>query len=129
MADDARPLPSGWVRQFDDKNKRTFYVDTKANPPRSIWTHPADEVSQNGSTSYAPPVDAPPNSRTSVNEKGHHAHAKDSEVRHHAASGRKKGLGEKLTDKLTGTTKSERDEKKRQQREAVRLHYLFRGLN
>lgn len=35
---------------------RHFYVDTKANPPRSIWTHPADEPGQ----SYAPPSGPPP---------------------------------------------------------------------
>ncbi|KAF9518453.1 hypothetical protein BS47DRAFT_300025 [Hydnum rufescens UP504] len=36
---DARPLPPGWIEQFD--SKAWFYVDTRASPPRSSWHHPA----------------------------------------------------------------------------------------
>ncbi|KAF7306801.1 C2H2-type domain-containing protein [Mycena indigotica] len=34
-----RPLPKGWIEQKDPNTGHTFYVDTGANPPRSIWVH------------------------------------------------------------------------------------------
>ena len=43
MEDEGRPLPPGWVRQFDTKEGHQFFVDTTANPPRSIWHHPYDD--------------------------------------------------------------------------------------
>ncbi|CAI6335189.1 unnamed protein product [Periconia digitata] len=43
MEDLARPLPDGWVRSFDPEEQHQFFVDTKADPPRSIWTHPYDD--------------------------------------------------------------------------------------
>lgn len=43
MEDENRPLPPGWIRQFDPKEQHQFFVDTKANPPRSIWIHPYDD--------------------------------------------------------------------------------------
>jgi len=38
-----RELPPGWVKQFDRKSERSYYVDTMAKPPRSIWVHPFDD--------------------------------------------------------------------------------------
>lgn len=43
MEDEGRPLPPGWVRQFDAKEAHQFFVDTNVNPPRSIWHHPYDD--------------------------------------------------------------------------------------
>jgi hypothetical protein len=43
MEDEQRPLPEGWVRQYDEKSDHQFFMDTKANPPRSIWHHPYDD--------------------------------------------------------------------------------------
>lgn len=43
MEDEARPLPDGWVRQYDGSHGHQFFVDTRANPPRSIWHHPYDD--------------------------------------------------------------------------------------
>lgn len=43
MEDESRPLPHGWVRQFDPKSEHQFFVDTNAKPPRSIWHHPYDD--------------------------------------------------------------------------------------
>ncbi|GAA5924439.1 hypothetical protein JCM1841_001700 [Sporobolomyces salmonicolor] len=60
---DARPLPHGWIEQFDESHQRYFWVDTSANPPRSIWTHPLDDpVYQKSqhSSGYAPPSGPPP---------------------------------------------------------------------
>jgi hypothetical protein len=43
MEDELRPLPPGWVRQFDAKSQHQFFVDTSKDPPRSIWHHPYDD--------------------------------------------------------------------------------------
>ncbi|CAE6519393.1 unnamed protein product [Rhizoctonia solani] len=60
---DGRPLPPGFVTQFDTRQViplligqlpfpiRTlynawFYINTQANPPRSQWLHPADHADQ-----------------------------------------------------------------------------------
>lgn len=43
MEDEARTLPAGWVRQYDSQNEHQFFVDTRADPPRSIWHHPFDD--------------------------------------------------------------------------------------
>jgi hypothetical protein len=43
MEDEQRPLPEGWVRQYDGESNHQFFVDTKASPPRSIWHHPYDD--------------------------------------------------------------------------------------
>jgi len=36
-------LPPGWTKQHDAQSNRDFYVDTLAEPPRSIWTHPYED--------------------------------------------------------------------------------------
>ncbi|KAF9787332.1 hypothetical protein BJ322DRAFT_1210219 [Thelephora terrestris] len=43
MQTDRYPLPFGWIKEFDQASGRSFYVDTKATPPRSIWTHPYED--------------------------------------------------------------------------------------
>ncbi|PVH97296.1 hypothetical protein DM02DRAFT_533552 [Periconia macrospinosa] len=43
MEDLTRPLPEGWVRSFDPESQHQFFVDTRQDPPRSIWTHPYDD--------------------------------------------------------------------------------------
>ncbi|KAF9650033.1 hypothetical protein BDM02DRAFT_1526754 [Thelephora ganbajun] len=43
MQSERYPLPFGWIKEFDQTSGRSFYVDTKANPPRSIWTHPYED--------------------------------------------------------------------------------------
>ncbi|KAG8927019.1 hypothetical protein FRC01_008097 [Tulasnella sp. 417] len=43
---DLRPLPLGWIRQWDSRTKTYFYVDTTANPPRSTWDHPEDLIEE-----------------------------------------------------------------------------------
>ncbi|KAF2735433.1 hypothetical protein EJ04DRAFT_576218 [Polyplosphaeria fusca] len=44
MEDENRPLPPGWIRQFDPQEQHQFFVDTQSDPPRSIWTHPYDDT-------------------------------------------------------------------------------------
>lgn len=43
MEDEQRPLPQGWIRQYDTEQHHQFFVDTSATPPRSIWHHPYDD--------------------------------------------------------------------------------------
>ena len=43
MEDERRPLPDGWVRQYDSQNDHQFFVDTRSKTPRSIWHHPYDD--------------------------------------------------------------------------------------
>ncbi|CCC14445.1 unnamed protein product [Sordaria macrospora k-hell] len=43
MEDELRPLPEGWVRTYDPETNHQFFVDTKADPFRSIWHHPYDD--------------------------------------------------------------------------------------
>jgi hypothetical protein len=43
MEDEGRPLPPGWIRQYDAKESHQFFVDTNTTPPRSIWHHPYDD--------------------------------------------------------------------------------------
>jgi len=61
---DRRPLPDGWITRWDDNYRAWYYVDTRAQPPRSSWDHP---LNQPPSTSppggYAPPSSAPPPNR------------------------------------------------------------------
>lgn len=60
---DNRPLPEGWIRQWDPNYQQYFFVstpersslnrnssfpfpvqvDTRANPPHSLWDHPLDD--------------------------------------------------------------------------------------
>jgi hypothetical protein len=53
MEDESRPLPSGWIRQFDAQSGHQFFVDTTAKPPRSIWSHPYDDSTYMNSLSDA----------------------------------------------------------------------------
>ncbi|KAB8343238.1 hypothetical protein FH972_022828 [Carpinus fangiana] len=43
MEDEERPLPAGWVRQYNTEHAHVFFVDIEADPPRSIWHHPYDD--------------------------------------------------------------------------------------
>ncbi|KAG9036284.1 hypothetical protein FRB95_009432 [Tulasnella sp. JGI-2019a] len=63
MEDEKRHLPEGWVRQFDTKSSHYFYVDTRANPSRSIWVHPFEDLQWQKETaaSVGPPPGPPPN--------------------------------------------------------------------
>lgn len=43
MEDEARPLPPGWVRSYDQESSHRFLVDTTKGPPRAIWHHPYND--------------------------------------------------------------------------------------
>ncbi|KIO26814.1 hypothetical protein M407DRAFT_23882 [Tulasnella calospora MUT 4182] len=50
--EDLRPLPLGWIRQWDSSAENYFYIDTTANPPLSTWEHPEDLIQEQ----YTPPI-------------------------------------------------------------------------
>lgn len=132
MEDEGRPLPSGWVRQFDGQSSHHFYVDTNAKPPRSIWHHPYDDekylaslgtkerehiMQLNHSPSKA---DIEAESTDEEGEKSYHkASHYASNLSHNGSGGQsmssssgkgKESLGQKMKDKLTGTTHTEREQ-------------------
>ncbi|KAG0249797.1 hypothetical protein BGZ95_007411 [Linnemannia exigua] len=51
-----RPLPPGWISQFDSNHRAYFYVDENTNPPTITWEdpRPAYYISQERGQ-YAPP--------------------------------------------------------------------------
>jgi hypothetical protein len=51
---------------------RHFYVDTRANPPRSIWVHPYDENGGGGSQNFSPPSGPPPPDQRNQYGQGPH---------------------------------------------------------
>ncbi|KAJ1018137.1 hypothetical protein NDA16_005003 [Ustilago loliicola] len=141
MEDMLRPLPKGWIRQYDPSTHHNFFVDTLANPPRSIWVHPYDDEQyqrehpdqvrrereriQKEHMVHADTDDEDdlPHSSSSSSK----AHATSSSHHNNAAavggssSTEPKGLkkfGRNLKDKMTNTTHSEREAKRQAQREA-----------
>lgn len=132
-----RPLPSGWISQVDQNSGHRFYVDTKANPPRSIWVHPledeqylrehpearekarpaADEMQSQYSAPPTPPV-------ASSSDRAGYASPSGSKPEKH-------GIFGKLKDKVVGT-KEEREQEKRhkaeQKRQMLEVRVLF-GVN
>ncbi|ESK93136.1 hypothetical protein Moror_8859 [Moniliophthora roreri MCA 2997] len=56
---DKRPLPPGWITQFDNNYRTWFYVNTNAQPPVTTWEHPANSAPP-PPNQYAPPSGPPP---------------------------------------------------------------------
>lgn len=147
MEDENRPVPDGWVRQFDPRENHQFYVDTRTNPPRSIWHHPYDDEEYMLSLT--------PEERSRIRDIGHEpAHADtDAESSNDEAytesSGRPHGaavssgagsreepdgarrLGRRVKDALTNTTHEEREARRRrreeEERRAYQVHQRFRA--
>lgn len=61
---DLRPLPLGWVCQYDKTHEIFYYVDVSTSPPNISVTHPADlnSDSSSSSASSCSPNSPPPNS-------------------------------------------------------------------
>ena len=135
MEDEARPLPSGWVRQYDSKEGHQFFVDTRANPPRSIWHHPYDD------DTYLKSLSSEERERLQESDRlpSHKMHDTAGESAdedgpssstHHTdpslpprPTQKKEGFGSKLKDKLTGSTKEERQRQRAERAEQERQHY------
>ncbi|QRV85988.1 hypothetical protein RhiJN_14006 [Ceratobasidium sp. AG-Ba] len=123
MEDEARPLPKGWVRDYDHANKHHFYVDTQSNPPRSIWVHPfEDEQFQREHPELFKAPTGPPPSRTPGNASSGPSTAEESKPE-------KKGFIQKLKDKSTEHAARKEEERKRReamQREAIQRYVMRR---
>ena len=150
MEDELRPLPEGWIRQFDPKEGHQFFVQTTANPPRSIWVHPYDDEEylstltseERERIQEQEASNRRPMTPGSIDEKHHpdEKHPSHPESYPHELpdrpgqsthdSIRKKSFGEKLKDKVTGTTKEEREQDRARRAEEERRYYekhlLFR---
>lgn len=154
MEDEARALPPGWIRQYDHKEHHQFFVDTRANPPRSIWHHPYDDDQYLSTLSSEERERLQETHRTPTtadleaeitDEEDHHdpKHADhlapnagtlpprpSATSRASQSSTSKPGLGRKMKDKLTNSTHEEREEKRRiraeQERKEYEAHLAFR---
>ena len=145
MEDESRPLPDGWVRQFDPKTSHQFYVDTGVKPPRSIWHHPYDDQK------YLQTLEPKERSRVqgllkvpseadiaaeSSDDDGEHGHHHGDYNKSSVGTGQNqlpprpaqptKGVskfGRKMKDKLTGSTHEQRDAQRRQREAEERATY------
>ncbi|KAK5132836.1 hypothetical protein LTR08_008551 [Meristemomyces frigidus] len=145
MEDELRPLPAGWVRTFDPETEHQFFVDTKTDPPRSIWTHPYDDEQYLNTLSGAdreraeqeslgrghPPSKADIMAEHTDDEDDHHSSGAASSSHHNAElpprpdqdKGKKPSFGRKMKDKMTGSTHEERlQERKKRAEEEQRLY-------
>ncbi|KAF4574464.1 hypothetical protein EYR40_005811 [Pleurotus pulmonarius] len=58
---DKRPLPPGWITQYDSRYSAWYYVNTSASPPVTVWEHPLGAPPPAPPPShYAPPPGPPP---------------------------------------------------------------------
>ncbi|KAK4167909.1 hypothetical protein QBC43DRAFT_285222 [Cladorrhinum sp. PSN259] len=128
MEDELRPVPTGWVREFDPQSQHQFFVDTNSSPPRAIWHHPYDDEEYLASLS--------PDDRALVTQ--HHQHAaaaaestdefdtSASSSASSSSSSKKKrtvALARKIKDALTGKSHSERATT---EKEMYRQHRILR---
>lgn len=133
MEDEQRPLPPGWVRTFDPESHHQFFVDTKADPPRSIWTHPYDDEQFLSTLS---PEERTKYSRMKRTVTLEDLAAEDSDDDHELPprpDGRGKStepgltgfhkFSRKLKDKMTSSTHTEREQQRARRAEQDRRAY------
>lgn len=125
MENNNRPLPRGWIRQWDPNSHHNFYVDTNTTPSRSIWSHPSDDEQYR--TEH--PEEARDLSSRQYDE--HHAsyhpdktssEEGDSHPRDSSSSSKPpptgfKKIGQSMKNKMTSSTHAERVAKREKQRE------------
>lgn len=141
MEDEGRELPEGWARSFDVETQHQFFVDTRANPPRSIWVHPYDDEQFLSTLS---PEERKKHSRMQRTMTLEDLVAEDSD--HEGAHSRPSSRGKattavagsssepqptgfhkfsrKLKDKVTGQTHTEREQARARRAEQERQAYL-----
>lgn len=146
MEDSARALPEGWVRQYDRETHHQFFVDTRANPPRSIWHHPHDDEQYLASlpeherehikglqrVHSLGDIEA----ESSDDDTGRDSHGPQASATHQQQQqqpglldtgpeklSKSEKFGRKLKDKLTSSTHQERAAKRQQRAEAERQAY------
>ncbi|KAG9296372.1 hypothetical protein G9A89_014964 [Geosiphon pyriformis] len=49
---DQRPLPQGWISQYDPASGKYFFIDTTKQPPITSWEDPRNEQYTNESISF-----------------------------------------------------------------------------
>ncbi|GLB36016.1 hypothetical protein LshimejAT787_0303040 [Lyophyllum shimeji] len=101
-----RPLPDGWIRQIDQQSGHPFYVDTKADPPRSVWVHPYEDEQY---------LNEHPEAREKIartSESSSQTRTFSPIPENNVPRTRKRGFLGKIKDKLIGT-KEERELAKR----------------
>ncbi|KAL8967176.1 MAG: hypothetical protein Q9197_005578 [Variospora fuerteventurae] len=139
MEDEGRPLPQGWVRQYDPDNDHQFFVDTTRDPPRSIWHHPYDDDDYMNSLDPAErqkirgTLQVPSRddiaAESSDEDRDDHPTPRTGPAANAAANSSHQQpagaakLGRKLKDKLTNTTHEQREEQRRQRAIAEEQFY------
>ncbi|RAL65840.1 hypothetical protein DID88_005503 [Monilinia fructigena] len=141
MEDEARSLPDGWIRQYDQELNHQFFVDTTQDPPRSIWHHPYDDDQYMSSLTpierrqiegiHRVPSDADIEAETTDEDSASPARASNPPAaRTDNPTGIHK-LGRKMKDKLTSSTHPEREARRRQREQqeadAYRRHQAIRS--
>jgi hypothetical protein len=138
MEDEMRALPPGWVRSFDPQEGHQFFVDTTADPPRSIWVHPYDDEQFLSTLS---PEERTKHSRMHRTMTMNDLAAEDSDNEDLPPRPNPKGktagtaagsseptgihkFSRKLKDKITGQTHEERERDRVQRAEQERQAYL-----
>ncbi|KAI1619229.1 hypothetical protein EDD37DRAFT_304962 [Exophiala viscosa] len=133
MEDLQRPLPEGWVRSYDSHANHQFFVNTKEDPPKSYWEHPLDnrDVLKSLSTEERERLQDEENRirehaahTPEHSDDEHHAYPADLPERPQASRNpSKKTFGEKLKDKVTGSTHEERVKQRAQREKEEREYY------
>ncbi|KAI4194362.1 MAG: hypothetical protein LQ350_007801 [Teloschistes chrysophthalmus] len=138
MEDEGRPLPAGWVRQYDTGNHHQFFVDTNKDPPRSIWHHPYDDDEYMNTLSpnerqkirNSLRVPNPSDIAAESSDEDHPSpinptHPSSSSSSHQTSQHppEKQSFGRKMKDKLTQTTHAQREEQRRQR--AIAEHQAY----
>ncbi|KAF9551557.1 hypothetical protein CPC08DRAFT_314656 [Agrocybe pediades] len=55
---DTRPLPEGWIQNYEPSKSLWYYVQINTIPPKVTFTHPADAMLPKRKKAYTLPVDA-----------------------------------------------------------------------
>lgn len=123
MEDSIRPLPNGWIRQWDPKAKHNFFVDTLAKPPRSTWSHPYDDEQylRDHPEAAHQQHHADHHYDETTDEDGDVTNVQQSHTKP-APTGLKK-LGQSMKNKMTGSTHAERVARRKKQREQEERAY------
>lgn len=148
MEDEHRPLPEGWIRQFDPKEEHQFFVDTKADPPRSIWHHPYDDEQYLSTLSseereriqeeerqrvedFTPTTPSKASEGVASHSTGGSSFPQDLPPRSSVSTSKgKSSFSDRFKEKVTGMTKEERGRERelreQQEREYYAAHQRFR---
>ena len=133
MEDEARPLPEGWIRQFDPQSSHQFFVDTKATPPRSIWQHPYDDLHYLESLDpkertrikglLRVPTQKDIEAESSEDDGGHDHKGPPNASSNPEQIGGVTKFGRRLKDKITHTTHEQREVERRKRAEEEQRAY------